>query len=350
MPLVRHRNLASWERLQSEGIELASAAEARDSDLPELHIGFLNMMPDRALKATERQFFRLIASGADEISIYVHPFTIEGLPRQSEYLDYVSECYDSFEQTRHQYLDGLVLTGANPGSSQLEAEGFWPYFEEVIYWANANVPTIFCSCLATHGILKIFHGIERIRCKPDKRWGVFMHQVTQEKHPLMDGMPSYFNEPRSHVFEMTSSQVEPHGVRILTFSEEANFDFAVSEDGFKWVFSQGHPEYDAVSLLKEYKREVVRYKKSERIEYPEFPANYLPASARKILEQFRADLHRAMEHKKDSPEFPESAILPLIKNTWSEHGRILFRNWLGMMLDRNGQIYSDSLRGSSKTA
>ena len=350
MPLVHHRNLASWERLEDEGIKIASPAEARNSGLPELHIGFLNMMPDRALKATERQFIRLLASGADQISIYVHPFTIEGLPRQTEYLDYVSEYYDSFKQTRHQYLDGLVLTGANPGTSQLEAEGYWPHFEEVIYWANLNVSTVFCSCLATHGILKIFHNIERIRCKPDKRWGVYKHQITQEQHPLMDGMPVYFDAPRSHVFEMTSAQVEPYGVRILAFSEEADFHIAVSEDGFKWVFSQGHPEYDAVSLLKEYKREIDLYEKSERIEYPDFPANYLPESARNILQQYRTDLHNAMEQKQPSPEFPESAILPLINNTWSEHGRILFRNWLGMMVDRNGQFGTGTLRGNSKTA
>lgn len=350
MALVRHRILAAWDRLQSEGIEIACPAEARDNGLPELHVGFLNMMPDRALKATERQFLRLIASGADGISVYVHPFTIDGLPRQSEYLDYVSEVYDSFEQIRRRRLDGLVLTGANPGSSLLEDEGFWPYFEAVVDWANARVPTVFCSCLATHGILKIFHGVERERCKPSKRWGVFPHRVTQKRHPLMDGMPDRFDAPRSHVFEMTAAQLERHGIQVLAFSEDADFHIAVSEDGFKWVFSQGHPEYDSVSLLKEYQREIHRYQKTERTDYPEFPANYLPESAREILQQFRIDLHQAMEQKQDWPEFPETAVLPLIKNTWSGHGRILFRNWFGMMADRNSQIEPEALRGSSKTA
>ena len=32
----------------------------------------------------------------------------------------------------------------------------------------------------------------------------------------------------------------------------------MSDDGFRRVYFQGHPEYDANSLLKEYKREVLR--------------------------------------------------------------------------------------------
>ena len=41
--------------------------------------------------------------------------------------------------------------------------------------------------------------------------------------------------------------------------DEAGVHAAVSEDGFRRVYFQGHPEYDANSLLKEYKREVLRH-------------------------------------------------------------------------------------------
>ncbi|MGD1991448.1 MAG: homoserine O-succinyltransferase, partial [Chromatiales bacterium] len=59
MPLVAHTNLPAFRRLEEEGHEVLSCDRARHQDIRELHIGLLNMMPDAALAATERQFFRL---------------------------------------------------------------------------------------------------------------------------------------------------------------------------------------------------------------------------------------------------------------------------------------------------
>lgn len=328
MPLIRYRELTSWGRLEQEGIEIADPKADQVAEYPELHIGFLNMMPDRALKATERQFLRLIAAGAERFSVYIHPFTIGGLAREAETLRYVAQAYDSFAQIREIKLDGLVLTGANPGNAEITAERYWPYFEEVTHWANGTVPSIFCSCLASHAILKLLYGLERTRCKPDKRWGVFTHQVTRSHHPLMEGMPSQYEEPRSHVFEMTASQLEPYGIEILATSADADFGIAASQDGIKWVFLQGHPEYDAVSLLKEYKREINRYQLRERSDYPDFPLNYLPQSARQRLTDYRNEFLEAVNLNLELPEFPEDEIVPLLDSTWTRHAKVLFRNWL----------------------
>ncbi len=329
MPLLRYRDLDSWERLVREDIEITE----QNTGTPPLQIGFLNMMPDRALRATERQFYRLLAVGAEDFVVQIHPFSIDGLPRSTDTLEYVSKAYLSFDEITEFKLDGLVLTGANPGNFEITAEKYWPYFEEVVHWANYCVPTVLCSCLASHAILKIFHGIERIRCQPDKRWGVFSHRLTEIKHPLMADMPEQYEEPRSQVFEMTAEQMEPHGVQVLASSSDADFGIAVSEDGSRWVFLQGHPEYDLVSLLKEYKREINRFRLGERSNYPDYPLNYLPDSAKQSLEEYRADFLLALEQGLDLPELPESEILPLIDNTWRVHAEILYRNWLRMVIN-----------------
>ena len=60
MPLVAHNNLPSFDRLRAEGIRVLPANRAMHQDIRELHIGLLNMMPDAAIEATERQFFRLV--------------------------------------------------------------------------------------------------------------------------------------------------------------------------------------------------------------------------------------------------------------------------------------------------
>ena len=62
MPLIAHSSLPSFERLKQQGETILSKDRAAHQDIRELHIGLLNMMPDSALEATERQFFRLIVT------------------------------------------------------------------------------------------------------------------------------------------------------------------------------------------------------------------------------------------------------------------------------------------------
>ena len=62
MPLVAHTSLPSFEDLRASGEDILTLDSALHQDIRELHIGFLNMMPDAALRATERQFLRLVGN------------------------------------------------------------------------------------------------------------------------------------------------------------------------------------------------------------------------------------------------------------------------------------------------
>ena len=62
MPLVAHNALPTYARLSSQGEDVLDVERARHQDIRELHVGLLNMMPDAALEATERQFMRLVGS------------------------------------------------------------------------------------------------------------------------------------------------------------------------------------------------------------------------------------------------------------------------------------------------
>ena len=347
MPLLRDRELDAWDRLQGEEFDIVSPRQVDNLNFPEVHIGFLNMMPDRAFRATERQFLRLLATGADECLIHIHPFAVSGQNRNTDARRYIDRFYDSFPDVQSVGLDGLVLTGANPGESDIRAEDFWPEFEEVIFWADKSVPTVMCSCLASHAVIDLFHGIHRIRCAPDKRWGVYSHHIVKSDHPLVAGMANSFDTPRSHVFEMTATQLESAGIEILAFSQDADFDIAVSSDGFKWIYLQGHPEYDAVSLLKEFHREVARFTNGERPDYPQYPLNYLNDEAKQRLGRYRSDLLEALDNSVELPRFPESEILPSIANTWRDNGKILYRNWIrliirNVMANENHQSFRES--------
>ncbi len=81
MPLVANTNLPSFSRLRQEGETVIARDQAEHQDIRELHIGLLNMMPDKALAATERQFFRLVGESNQIAQFYVHPFTLKELVR-----------------------------------------------------------------------------------------------------------------------------------------------------------------------------------------------------------------------------------------------------------------------------
>ena len=81
MPLVANSELPSFARLKRQGETIISARQALQQDIRELHIGLLNMMPDQALEATERQFFRLIGGSNQIAQFYLHPFTFAELAR-----------------------------------------------------------------------------------------------------------------------------------------------------------------------------------------------------------------------------------------------------------------------------
>jgi homoserine O-succinyltransferase/O-acetyltransferase len=301
--------------------------------LRDLRIGLLNLMPDAALAATDRQFLRLVSAYADEANLYIYPFTLAAGHRSENAQAYVSDNYSDFGELRSRGLDALILTGANPTHFELSDEPFWEGLIEVIDWADGAVHSTLCSCLATHAVLE-HRGLVKRSKLTQKRWGVYQHGSVAANHPLLAGITTSIEAPHSHWFDMTAEELENVGLEVLVSSDEAGVHMATSDDGFRYVFFQGHPEYDDISLAKEYKREVARYLADER-EYPDFPAHYFDDDAREILGVHRERVKVTHEIGEDSPEFPEEAILRNWNPTWSTQGQTIYFNWLDQVARRS---------------
>lgn len=328
MPLVAHTKLPTFERLRNEGQIVLSPRRAAHQDIRALHIGLLNMMPDKALAATERQFFRLVGESNPIAQFYMHPFTLKELERSPGAMQYVNRHYDTFEDIQRDGLDALIITGANVTRPDLAAEPFWEPLIKVVRWAEENVTSVLCSCLATHAVLQFRHGQKR-RCLPAKRWGVYRHHVMDGGHPLVNDVNTRFYVPHSRFNEVGRDQFDAAGLHVLVESKEAGVHLAVSEDLFRVVYFQGHPEYDTISLLKEYKREVLRFTRHEREDYPSFPENYFTLQTLAILDEYQDDLLAAQKYGSNVPEFPEALIASSIDNTWHDTGEAIVGNWIG---------------------
>ena len=328
MPLVANSELPSFERLRHEGETIISSNQAVHQDIRELHIGLLNMMPDKALEATERQFFRLIGESNQIAQFYMHPFTIQDLPRSREGREHVARYYKSFEQIKEEGLDALIITGAQPGP-ELSALPFWEPLIGIIDWAYENVTSTLCSCLATHAVMEFRYGQKRRLLPTGKRWGVYSHRVMDKIHPLVTGMDTRFDIPHSRFYQIDRSQFEQAGLKVLVESDEAGVHLAVSPDGFRIVLFQGHPEYDVISLMKEYKREIGCYINGELTGYPPLPENYFTLRNRAILDEFQDRVDTARRQGTALPPFPEALLIPTIDNTWHDSAEAVINNWIG---------------------
>lgn len=329
MPLVAHNDLPTFGRLESEGQTILSRERASNQDIRELHVGLLNMMPDSALAATERQFLRLVGQSNPIAQFYVHPFSLDGLPRSQAGLDHIATYYERFSDVRRQGLDALIITGANVTQPNLADEPFWEPLIEVVDWAHENVTSILCSCLATHAVMEFRYGQKRRRMDR-KRWGVYSHNVIERSHPLVKDVNTRFDVPHSRFNDVSPRQFDEAGVRVLARSDVAGVHLAVSEDGFRFVFFQGHPEYDMISLLKEYKRELGRFIDGEA-DYPPYPENYFTPQAMAILEEYRERLLKALDRGERLPEVPEHLIASNVHNTWHDTGEAVVGNWIGLV-------------------
>ncbi|MCP4009288.1 MAG: homoserine O-succinyltransferase [Proteobacteria bacterium] len=330
MTLIAHSKLPTFERLRAEGVEVLAPGRAEQQDIRELHIGILNLMPDAALEATERQFMRMVG-GCNRIAQFkIHLFSVPEFERSEKARAHIEAYYETFERIKRVGLDALIITGANPVQEKLEDEPFWNPMIEIVEWAKRSVSSVMCSCLATHAIVQHYWGIKRYRLE-QKRWGVYSHRIVDFDHPLVANINTRFDAPHSHVYETNSRQFRDASLRVLVSSEEADFHLATSEDGFRFIFFQGHPEYDAISLFKEYKREVSRFVTGHRKNYPLFPEHYFSREATLILNHFRDAVLSDDGGKIGMANFPEQEVIPLLDDTWGDTGKAVVNNWLGLV-------------------
>jgi homoserine O-succinyltransferase len=339
MPLVAHNGLPTFETLKNDGHIVLSIDRAEHQDIRELHIGLLNMMPDAALQATERQFIHLVGSSNPIAQFYVYPFSLPGLGRGPEAEAHIARHYSRFEDLADAGLDALIITGANVIEPRLVDEPFWEPLIQVVNWAEGNVASIFCSCLATHALVKHFYDIDRVRL-PQKQWGVYTHRSIRQEHPLLRDVNTRFEAPHSRYNDVSKKQFEAAGCHVLAESD-IGVHLAVSHDGFRMVYFQGHPEYGAISLLKEFKREYNRYLTGERQKLPRVPENFFTPEGEEIAGTLIDQLTR--DGKEQAPKFPEKTLLPYCDNTWGDTGKAIVNNWLGLVyqltnLDRQKQF------------
>ena len=290
-----------------------------------LDIGLINNMPDAALDATERQFRALLGAAADDVAMHLTLYSLPEVLRTDFGRRQVSR-YSSIDDLWVRHHDGLIVTGTEPRAADLKDEPYWESLTRVLEWAECHTYSTILSCLAAHAGILHFDGIER-RPLGDKRFGVF-ECVSVSDHPLTAEAPARLQMPHSRFNEIPEEALRRCGYRVLTRSDDAGVDaFVKKRNGSLFVFFQGHPEYEASTLLLEYRRDIGRFLRGERETYPSMPQGYFDDE---MVEALTALRQRLMADRREEllAEFPIAAAVSKVTNTWHSTAQQLYRNWL----------------------
>jgi homoserine O-succinyltransferase len=289
-------------------------------------IGLVNNVPDGALEATERQFAALLDEAAQDVrvQIHLHLFTLPEIRRGACAASRVEATYRPSDMLFRTPLDALIVTGTEPQADDLHDEPYWPTLTRIVDWAQDNTVSTIFSCLAAHAAVLHLDGVDR-HPFPRKLVGVFDEERVGE-HALTAGLPD-LPAPHSRWNELREDELAAKGYSILTRSDESGVGLFAKKCGSQFVFIQGHPEYDPESLLREYRRDIGRYLRSERAAYPASPRHYFDAASREAAAAFRA---RAIVCRDPGILSEFSVVAPRRdpRLSWHPGAVALYRNWL----------------------
>jgi homoserine O-succinyltransferase len=231
-----------------------------------IHAGY---EPDPSTKSVAVPIYQIVAYAFDSADHGAALFNLEteGFRIEREYRD--------IAELDRLNIDGLIVTGAEPIAPTLPEETYWPEFVDLVEWAKANTRSTIWSCLAAHAAVSHLGGIERQRL-PRKCSGVYDCGKVID-HDLLRDLPRSIRISHSRYNEVRQSDLLAHGFSILTYSEQAGVAIFARDDDSRFIFFQGHPEYDALSLQREYMRDIARFLAGERDQYPDIPRLLLRA-------------------------------------------------------------------------
>jgi homoserine O-succinyltransferase len=290
-----------------------------------IEIGLLNIMPDAALESTERQFLAMLNAAADDRWIRVSFFSMPEVPRSERAQNYLSQSYLDARSLREADLDALIVTGTEPKAANLMDEPYWAALTNVIDWAGQHTISTVWSCLAAHAAVLYLDDVER-QPVGEKCSGVFDF-TTVGGHALTDGLPSRIQTPHSRYNELPEQKLTASGYRVLSKSAKAGVDTFIKQGRSLFLFFQGHPEYEAQTLLGEYRRDIGRFLRRERENYPNMPQGYFDAATADLMTAFRAQAQSNRDEELLA-NLPGSATELKLNNTWRPFAAAVYRNWL----------------------
>lgn len=296
MPIKTQSDLPAKEILENENIFVMDENRASHQDIRPIEIGIVNLMPLK--EDTELQLLRSMSN--TPIQVNVTFITVSSHESKNTSKSHLNKFYISFSEAKKQKFDGLIITGAPVEMMEYEEVDYWQEFCEICEWSKTNVTSTLHLCWGAQAGLYYHYGLKK-HILDHKVFGIFEHKVLNRKVPLVRGFDDIFMAPHSRHTEVYKEDIEKvKDLTILAESEEVGVFLAIADEGRK-IFVMGHPEYDRMTLDKEYKRD-----KDKGLEI-DLPKNYYPND--------------------------DDTQRPVLR--WRSHANNLYTNWLNYYVYQN---------------
>ena len=265
MPIKVPNNLPAIETLTAENVFVMTDTRAMTQDIRPLQILILNLMPTKI--DTETQLTRLLGNTPLQVELELLQTSTHKATNTSE--EHMIAFYKTFDQIKHKFYDGFIITGAPVELLEFEEVEYWDELCEIMEWSKRHVHSTFHICWGAQAGLYYHYGIQKHRL-PKKLSGVYKHTLEYKNGMLFRGFDDEFYVPHSRNTTVYQEDIEAvPELKIVSTSEEAGVYVCKSTDD-RQIFVMGHSEYDWNTLEKEYVRD-----KNAGIN-PEIPCNYYP--------------------------------------------------------------------------
>lgn len=278
MPIKIPNDLPVNAILDKENIFVMDEDRAIHQDIRPIRLGILNLMPLK--EDTELHLLRMLSNTPLQVDVsFLSVSTHESKNTSKSHLN---RFYQHFSEIEDSYLDGLIVTGAPVEQMEYEDVDYWGEFTRILDWASTHVTSTLFLCWGAQAALYYYYGIKKYTL--DKKvFGVYSHEVRHRKVPLVRGFDDQFMAPHSRYTNIDSDALKNiEDIVILAESAEVGVFLCMSNDG-KRIFCMGHPEYDRMTLDKEYHRDLDKGLNTA------IPKNYYPGDdpSQKPLLQWR---------------------------------------------------------------
>lgn len=289
MPIKTQSDLPAKEILEKENIFVMDEKRAVHQDIRAIEIGILNLMPLK--EETELQLLRSLSNTPLQVDVTF--ITVSTHEFKNTSMSHLKKFYETFSDIKHRFFDGLIITGAPIEQMEYEDVDYWGEICEIFEWTKTHVTSTLHLCWGAQAGLYYHYGLKKYLL-PKKMFGVYEHRVMNRKVPLVRGFDDCFMAPHSRHTEVRTEDIRRvQELTILAESCEAGVFLAIADEGRK-IFVMGHPEYDRMTLDKEYQRD-----KHKGLPIA-LPVNYYPND--------------------------DDSAKPKLQ--WRSHGNILYSNWL----------------------
>jgi homoserine O-succinyltransferase/O-acetyltransferase len=285
-----------------------------------VHVGLLNNMPDAALRATELQFARLLKDASGNLDIRLRLFSLASLERSAETRTRMAGFYDDAAFIQAANIDALIVTSTAPAAEGLGAAACWKELANVIDWAQTGTLSTLFSGYASVAAVQHLDGIVH-HALPAKLLGVYASTRAEDDPLFFNSAPSV-PVPHARRHTIGESELRGAGYRVLARLENGQVDmFARETPGqSRFVFLQGHPEYDPGTLGRFYLNDMDYFLAGKASERPSVPAHYFDRATEGRLAEI-ADTSGLMPYQ-------QVVLNALPRQVWHPHTVRLIGNWL----------------------